>query len=89
MAVPAEIGGKNLAQIHAPSQIRCRLLTHRFKSTKIRGLATAAMRAAVATLSGQTSSTVTPLGNGQCMIQTAWPIRRHQPTMNKERRLGR
>jgi DnaJ domain len=35
MAKAAEVGGKDLAQVHAPSQTCCRLLTHRFKQTKL------------------------------------------------------
>ena len=34
MAEPAQIGGKDLAQIHAPSETWCWLLTRRFKQTK-------------------------------------------------------
>jgi hypothetical protein len=34
VAEPAKIG-KDLAQVHAPSQAACWLLTHRFKPTKI------------------------------------------------------
>src|ERR1700757_593235 len=38
MPEPAEIGSKDLTQIHAPSQATCWLLTHRFKPTKIPAL---------------------------------------------------
>jgi hypothetical protein len=34
-AVPEQIASKDLAQIHAPKKTCCRLLTHRFKATKV------------------------------------------------------
>jgi hypothetical protein len=37
MAESTEISSEDLAQIHAPSQAVCRLLTHRFKPTKMDG----------------------------------------------------
>ena len=34
MSEPPQVGGENLAQIHAPNQAGCCLLKHRFKPTK-------------------------------------------------------
>ena len=60
MAEPAKIGGEDLAQVHASSQARCWLLTHRFKPTKIPTFA-------------RGGEYHPPAGNGQYMsIPTEW-----------------
>ena len=79
MPQSAQIGSKDLAQIHAPGQSRCRLLTHRFKPTKITAEVDSTLVTARRRCSQASIRAPSPLSDCQCPDRRTRP-RFSQPT---------